>query len=141
MSRVDVSDLVGKPFAEFGRGPDAFDCYGLVLEVSRRLGRPFPDYGSLPSASEGAIRRIEERRDEGAFAPASTPAVGDVVLMALSAPGRPDHLGIVTEPGWFLHALPKRGACLSRLALWAPFILGVYRHRPLPSGGPRHDAP
>lgn len=125
MSRIDVSDLVGKPFAEFGRGPQSYDCYGLVLEVSRRLGRPFPDYGSLPAASEGAIRRIEERRGE--LSHVTAPDVGDVILMAVSAPGRPDHLGIVTEPGWFLHALPRRGACLSRISLWTPFILGFYR--------------
>ena len=135
MRRIDVSDLVGKPFAEFGRGPQSYDCYGLVLEVSRRLGRPFPDYGSLPAASEGAIRRIEERRGE--LLPVAAPEVGDVVLMSVAAPGRPDHLGIVTEPGWFLHALPRRGACLSRLSLWEPFILGIYRA----DGGPPHDAP
>lgn len=126
MSRIDVSDLVGKPFAEFGRGPEAFDCYGLVIEVSRRLGRPFPDYGSLPAASEACIRRIEER--SGELSPVASPEVGDVVLMGVAAPGRPDHLGVVTEPGWFLHTLPSRGACLSRLSLWEQFILGVYRH-------------
>ena len=35
---VDITDLVGKPFLHCGRGPDAYDCFGLVLEVLRRVG-------------------------------------------------------------------------------------------------------
>ena len=35
---IDVTDLVGKPFLHCGRGPDAYDCFGLVLEVLRRVG-------------------------------------------------------------------------------------------------------
>ena len=34
----EVADLVGKPFAHCGRGPDAYDCFGITQEVFRRLG-------------------------------------------------------------------------------------------------------
>lgn len=40
-------DLLGKDFAYGGRGPDVYDCAGLVGEICRRLGKVWPvDYVS-----------------------------------------------------------------------------------------------
>ena len=36
-------DLLNKPYIPHGRGPDAYDCYGLVLECCRRAGTPLRD--------------------------------------------------------------------------------------------------
>lgn len=38
--------LVGKPYATGGRGPEAYDCYGLVMEIHKRRGITLPDYES-----------------------------------------------------------------------------------------------
>ena len=31
-------DLIGKPYEPHGTGPEAFDCWGLCVEVLKRLG-------------------------------------------------------------------------------------------------------
>ena len=46
MSALDPAlwlDLVGKPVVFHGRGPDTYDCYGLVLEIYKRRGIVMPD--------------------------------------------------------------------------------------------------
>jgi len=35
---IDVADLIGKPFLARARGPNAYDCFGLTLEMLRRVG-------------------------------------------------------------------------------------------------------
>ena len=40
-------DLIGIPYKENGRGPDGYDCYGLVLTVCHRLGIDLPDRQEL----------------------------------------------------------------------------------------------
>jgi cell wall-associated NlpC family hydrolase len=51
---ADFNDLVGRPFVRGARGPDAFDCWGLVLEVRRRLGLALP-----PDFASAALTRAE----------------------------------------------------------------------------------
>jgi cell wall-associated NlpC family hydrolase len=46
--------LVGLPFQAGARGPAAFDCWGLVLELRRRLGLPVP-----PDVASGALSRSQ----------------------------------------------------------------------------------
>lgn len=43
---ADFTDLIGVPFAYGGRGPDTYDCYGLVMEMARRDGMALPDFGN-----------------------------------------------------------------------------------------------
>ena len=51
---VAVDDLIGKPYEGGGRGPDSYDCYGLVVEVESRMGRRVPDVG-VPSTRASMI--------------------------------------------------------------------------------------
>jgi cell wall-associated NlpC family hydrolase len=37
-----LDDLIGRPYRYGARGPEAYDCWGLVLEVRRRLALPAP---------------------------------------------------------------------------------------------------
>jgi hypothetical protein len=45
---TDINDLIGKPWRLGARGPDAYDCWGLVREVLQRMrpGLPLPDWAS-----------------------------------------------------------------------------------------------
>ena len=37
---IDIADLIGVPFVEFGRDiKNVLHCYGLAIEVERRLGK------------------------------------------------------------------------------------------------------
>lgn len=43
-SGFDPRELIGKPYAEHGRGPDGYDCIGVVMDVYRReLAVDLPD--------------------------------------------------------------------------------------------------
>lgn len=116
-------DLIGKPFAESARGPESFDCLGLVLEVARRIGKTLPEYVSseeelhrqLGSGGEalGGLQRIE----------AAEP--GAVVLLR----GVPAHLGIMIDRWWMLHSAAGLGCVRERISspLIAGRIAGFYR--------------
>jgi cell wall-associated NlpC family hydrolase len=43
---IAYADLIGTPFKLGGRGPDAYDCYGLLEEAYRRAGKTILDYRS-----------------------------------------------------------------------------------------------
>lgn len=60
---MNINDLIGTPYRLGARGPDALDCWGLVLEVYRRAGKHLPDYASDGMSRQDLIRlvRAEER--------------------------------------------------------------------------------
>jgi hypothetical protein len=61
-----LTDLVGLPFVRGARGPLAFDCWGLVLEVRGRLSlRVPPDYvsGNLSRAAMLDLFHVERPSD------------------------------------------------------------------------------
>ncbi|PHR83095.1 NlpC/P60 family protein [Henriciella sp.] len=37
-----ISDMLETTYEVCGRGPEAYDCYGMVVEVCRRMGWPVP---------------------------------------------------------------------------------------------------
>lgn len=41
--KIKTDDLLGKPWKMNARGPDAYDCYGLVIECCKRAGTPLLD--------------------------------------------------------------------------------------------------
>lgn len=113
--------LLGLPFAEGGRGPEALDCVGLLLEMQRRLGNTIPDCASDVSLLADA-RQHWTRVD--------APQPGDAVLLYSHDPAW--HLGVVTDISpkvWMLHAYPKAGVIRSRLDRfpWKNQIEGYYR--------------
>jgi len=77
-------ELIGKPWAPDARGPDAFDCVGLVAWCMRaRLGVDMP---SLAEVADG----VKWHRVDGPW------RENDVVLMQ-GAEGR--HIGYVVDAG------------------------------------------
>jgi len=131
-----VGAWVGLPYADKGRGPNAFDCWGLaraVLQAER--GIRLPDYAeAYESASdpESASRAVMAGLAEG-WQKVTVPVVFDLVILAIAR--RPWHCGIVVAPGWFLHCPPPhRGntqtlSCVERLdsIAWRNRVDGFYR--------------
>lgn len=119
----DGIDLIGTPFKYGGRGPDFFDCYGLVMEMSRRAGKPLPDFGfdtnhNIVAAMMGATLPQWEEISK-------TP--GCVALIRI---GRLiSHVGYLIDADHMIHSWDmSNGVSIVRLDEWKNRITGFYRY-------------
>lgn len=119
------ADLIGKPFKRGGRGPEHFDCYGLVkLLIERETGRVVPDYITPEdSARTHALMLCTERL----WTRLPGPKPGCMVVFRL---GREFcHVGYVVSHTLFIHAWEKTGGVtVERLADWDRRIEGFYEY-------------
>lgn len=114
-------DLLGKPFVRGGRGPDSFDCYGLVKEMYRRAGIEVPDFTSPGTLEEVEILVERHSRRWTKVAPRT---VGSVITFRVTGHGA--HVGLMLENDRFLHAVEGSGVCVERLTSEAYKPLGFY---------------
>ncbi len=100
-----IADLIGKPYRIGGRGPDAFDCAGLVLEVQRRLGRTIeiPETPGEKAAQYTSMLRILGQH----WRSLERPEPGSVVFFETQA-----HVGTVLDATRFLHTEEDFGGVL-----------------------------
>lgn len=108
-----VAELLGLPYALGGRGPEAFDCYGLVREFHRRRGLELP-----PGDTEEAVAPH--------FVAVAQPQPGDVVKYLM--PEGP-HVGIWLRDGVLTAAKPVSRVLHHRHV--RRFATGYFRHRSL----------
>jgi cell wall-associated NlpC family hydrolase len=90
--------LVGAPWRQGAEGPDAFDCWGLVLWVQRRhFGREMPrlavNVRTVPREQWGALRALVQRSE---WRRSERRHEGDLLLVE-NADG--PHIGIVLASG------------------------------------------
>lgn len=128
-----VAPWVGLPFRSKGRGPDAYDCYGLArAAVEARFGVLLPAYLDGYDRAEDAA---EVERVVAAALPAWRAVArdgereGDLALMK-TADGRPGHVALLVGSGFLLEMLPHWHSVCPRLdsAIQRPRILGFFRH-------------
>lgn len=105
--------LIGLPFERGARGPAAFDCWGLVLEMRRRLGLPVP-----PDFATGGDFTRQQAHELFAEHPRTgwrcTPLRhGGVILTACAA-----HAGVHVA-GRIVHAQSTAGVVAWSLGHWA----------------------
>lgn len=80
---LDVTDLLGKPYKAHARGPGAYDCYGLVIEVEKRLGHTMPDLYTRLSKSEQwefDPHNVDFSSEMTGMEKTARPAFGDVIV-------------------------------------------------------------
>ena len=133
---IVYSDLIGVPFAYGGRGPDTYDCYGLVMELHRRQGLIIPDYRSSSDTfliAESMRQSIEQGvwknkwlKQTAHDVPSSADiADGDVLLLKIK--GLPCHVGMSVGKDRFVHTWEGVGGVLTeRTSLWKQRVLGIY---------------
>lgn len=117
------ADLIGKPFKLTGRGPDSFDCYGLVMELGRRAGWQLPDHQSpevlrqVASVFAGCLP-IWKPCEPGPGAVACIRMLGFIT-----------HVAWVLPHGRLIHVWEKSGGvCVERISTWERRIAGFYRY-------------
>jgi cell wall-associated NlpC family hydrolase len=133
---VDYQCLLGVQFEYGGRGPEAFDCYGLVSEMHRRADVELPDFRSPKVLAEIAALLAAEKY---AWEKIAEKTRGDVIPMSVFEPGhvlemRMDahacHVGFVHRKRKFLHTYETSGGVVqNEIVDWRDRILGVYRYR------------
>lgn len=117
------NDLIGLPFKYGGRGPDFLDCYGLVMEMSRRNGVDLPDFGfaddqALVAAMMGATlpqwEEIERRP-------------GAVVLIRVGRYAA--HVGYMLDEHRMIHSWEhSHGVTIISVDSWKQRIVGFYKY-------------
>lgn len=121
---VEYGDLIGAPFVYGGRGPAAFDCYGLVMELYRREhGVELPDFLSpTDQGTQAALGLIKLQQWE------DVPCQPGV-MVAIRIGRLVSHCGYMIAPDRFLHAWEKTGGVTTqRLDVWHRNIIGYYRY-------------
>lgn len=122
MADVPHADLIGKPFVWGGRGPNHYDCYGLVVEMHRRRGIELPEYTSPMNLREIAVL-MEGGRP---FWVPCEEQPGAIVAIRLG--GLVCHVGYVLGDDYMLHTWERSGGVLKeRLSVWQTRIEGFYR--------------
>lgn len=115
-----ANHYIGKPWEAGGRGPESYDCYGLVAEVqARHFGRQLPLVDGIEPTDQRAVAQAMARADYRAGwvpIPMAERAEGDLVLMAHAR--HPSHIGVwlAVDGGGILHCANGPGVVFSTLA-------------------------
>ena len=120
---MNVNDFIGLPYREGARGPDAYDCYGLVAAVLRAAhGVELPDWYADTPGPQGASRAISAalagEAAGGRSVKVETPADYDIAVVGSAT--RPHHVGVVLDGG-VLHAAKAFGAAWHPLPRFLTF--------------------
>ena len=120
-----LKDLVGLDYKERGRGPDGYDCWGLICEAYDRIfGFSIPSYADRPD-STGKLARLAHN-EQKSWVKVDYPKTGDLILFR----GLPPHVGMSIGRGRMLHMPKDQKSCIEswREPLWQPRITGFFRH-------------
>lgn len=122
-----LQDLIGLPFIDGGRGPDGYDCWGLVREVYARCGIPLRDYKLSCYDAAGFSERAEAERPRWLRHMEEKAPVPSVVAIRLNSPNI-SHVGVYIGGGKFIHTREKTGVCIERLnsPVWRHRVEGIY---------------
>lgn len=136
-----ATKYIGLPFAEKGRGPTHYDCWGLTRRVLKdELGiemEPFSEIGTFDGpAVEAKVKEVLARND---WSLATMVKPFDVALMwtyqrsGLKVVRTLSHIGVVVMPGRLLHIDGSTSCVCVRFSKLEPAfkLHGFYRHRSL----------
>ena len=116
---------LGKPYVWGAKGPNAFDCSGLMLAAWATAGIPIPA-GTVSQKNAGTPNTLT------GLAP------GDLIFIpgSLGSPTNPRHVGMYAGHGLIVNAYDDQtGVVLQPIAQWRNQIVGV-RHIAGPTGAP-----
>lgn len=128
-SKVTLQNLLSKQFEYGARGPNTFDCYGLVIEVYKRMGIQLKEFVSPDD--KGLINGIVE---EGKIDFIEIHEPEPYCLVTFKTKGKfADHIGVVMpDRKSFIHCAEKKQVAIEKLdhLFWKKRIGGYYRYAP-----------
>lgn len=124
---VNISDLVGIPFARKGRSKEGFDCWGLAMEVFKRYGIDIPDYNKDSYNEEEIHKEVLKRKELEDWEEIKEPEVPCLVLFQV---GKffVSHVGVYIGGGKFIHVRLEVNCCVERLQTHKNSLRGFYRY-------------
>lgn len=123
---MDITDLMSARYQEGGRGPAAYDCFGLFAELCRRRGLAIPEH---PTPADLCQRQSDIMIAAAAeWIRLDAPESGCAVVLRIGP--WMSHIGMVLEGGKFIHASKRCGITVARLddVMWLERIAGYYRY-------------
>jgi len=130
-----VSDYVGLPFAPFGRGPEVYDCWGLVRAVfADRIGVDLPMYDEIgPDDRRRVAEAMTAGCGSGPWQPVDRPREFDVMVARRPGWRLAGHVGVMLGARDVLHVWKGSGVHVARVndPALAGIILGYQRHEAL----------
>lgn len=118
------ADLLGKPFEENGRGPAAFDCVGIALEMAKRLGKQFPAYLSTEVELHSVLAPGGATLAD--CPQIAQPAPGCLVLLRISPTEH--HVAFMVDEYRMIHTMKGINCSIERInsILWQRRVIGFY---------------
>lgn len=126
-----AAQWVGIPYKEKGRGPDGYDCWGVIQAIQLSVFHvDLPDYADTYRDGEDweAIGAAVQAGLADGWQRTEQPRAGDLLILSIAA--RPWHCGMMLSSLHFLHAAPGDSTVIERLDTprWARRIEGIYRY-------------
>ncbi len=127
-----LKKFIGKPFVDGGRGPEGYDCWGLVKAVFREYGYVLEDYeiscfNTIMIDTE--IRGHKEAQVD--WLPIDEPIEPCLVTMRINEdhPQLIQHVGVYVGNNKFIHTLEKSGVHMVDInhRFYKNFIEGFYK--------------
>lgn len=122
---LNYVDLLDKEFAYGGRGPEFYDCYGLIMALHKRIGIELPEYKSEKEPNLIQLRIIEGRK---LFKQLEKPEPHSVVTFFIK-PYITSHLGFMLDERRFIHIMIKSRVTVEKIDsdIWKDRITGYFK--------------
>lgn len=111
---VSQGGLLGAPYVHCGRGPNAFDCWGLIVEIRNRINQPIIDEWSHIEQSHEVLYKVVLEgfslpcwTKTDVFTPGDVVGIGKNKLL--------HHAGIIT-PWGIMHSVRTFGALIQTVS-------------------------
>ena len=131
---MKLDDWIGKPYAEGGQGPHAYDCLGLAKAVLEAAGYRLPKldtldpHGPNQSSNHGSNQGSNHGSNQG-FEQVALSQSQPLDCLLFRQFGAGFHVGLIADRRLMLHTTKSLGAHLAdyHRPYWASRLIGVYR--------------
>lgn len=123
---IPYEDLIGKPFKLGGRGPEEYDCYGMVMELLTRQGVNPEDYGHHSDSQMVEMMMTTAERTQNW----EKVSIQEGCLLLFRVGRFIRHVGFYIGGNKFIHCWDKSNGVVIETfsADWANRLIGCYKY-------------